>query len=191
MTWLSTDQLEKTRFASIGSNVLISDKASIYNPQNISIGSNVRIDDFCVISAGPDGINIGNHVHIAVYSSLIGAGKISLSDYSGLSSRVSIYSSNDDYTGTRMTNPTIPPQYTGSVHAEVFIGKHVIIGSGSIILPGTTLNDGVVIAALSLVNKNCEPFKIYGGVPAKIIKERKKDLLDLETQFLADKNNKP
>ncbi|MFD2447779.1 acyltransferase [Vogesella fluminis] len=74
--------------------------------------------------------------------------------------------------------------------ADVFIGKHVIIGNGSIILPGISLNDGSVIAALSLVNKDCEPFKIYGGVPAKPLKERKKNLLDLEVQFLEDKKNK-
>ncbi|GHD78411.1 acyltransferase [Vogesella fluminis] len=190
MAWLSATQLSTMGFASIGENVLVSDKASIYNPQNISIGNNVRIDDFCIISAGHGGVSIGNYVHVAAYSSLIGSGKISLSDYSGLSSRVSIYSSNDDYTGDRMTNPTVPPKYTGVISADVFIGKHVIIGNGSIILPGISLNDGSVIAALSLVNKDCEPFKIYGGVPAKPLKERKKNLLDLEVQFLEDKKNK-
>lgn len=189
MAWLSTTHLSTMGFASIGENVLISDKASIYNPQNISIGNNVRIDDFCIISAGHGGVSIGNYVHVAAYSSLIGAGKITLSDYSNLSSRVSIYSSNDDYTGDRMTNPTVPAKYTGVISADVFIGKHVIIGSGSIILPGISLKDGSAIAALSLVNKDCESFKIYGGVPAKVLNERKKKLLDLENKLYADKKN--
>ena len=61
-------------------NVIISDKISIYNPGNISIGDNTRIDDFCVLSAGKGGIEIGRNVHIAVYVSIIGEGKIIVSD---------------------------------------------------------------------------------------------------------------
>ncbi|MFP1454295.1 acyltransferase [Escherichia coli] len=95
----------------------------------------MRIDDFCVFSAGKGGIYIGNYIHIAVYSSLIGSEKIVLSDYSNISSRVSIYSSNDDYSGRFMSNPMIPAEFTNVTHAPVIIGKHVIIGSGSIVLP--------------------------------------------------------
>jgi acetyltransferase-like isoleucine patch superfamily enzyme len=80
------EDLEKIGFKSIGENVLISDKCSIYNAKRIDIGNNVRIDDFCVISAGEAGIEIGNNVHIAVYCSIIGKSKITLSDFSGLSS---------------------------------------------------------------------------------------------------------
>ena len=52
MGFYTREQLEKIGFKSIGENVLISDKTSIYSPQNISIGNNVRIDDYCVLSAG-------------------------------------------------------------------------------------------------------------------------------------------
>lgn len=75
MSFYSTDELRKLGFYSVGSNVRISRKASFYGIERISIGSNVRIDDFCVLSAGLGGITIGNYIHIAVYSSLIGAGK--------------------------------------------------------------------------------------------------------------------
>jgi acetyltransferase-like isoleucine patch superfamily enzyme len=180
---LSRDAIEKMGFASVGENVQISDRTSLYNVAKISLGNNVRIDDFCVLSAGVGGIWVGDHVHIAVYASLIGVGRITLSDFSGLSSRVSIYSSNDDYSGVTMTNPTVPSQYTGVTHADVFLGKHVIVGSGSIILPGITLGEGVAVAALSLVTKNCDAFGIYAGNPARRIKERKRDLLKLEQQL--------
>ena len=75
MGMLTREHVEQMGFASIGENVLISDRASFYNPSKISLGSNVRIDDFCVFSAGLGGISIGNYIHIAVYSLLIGAGK--------------------------------------------------------------------------------------------------------------------
>jgi dTDP-4-amino-4,6-dideoxy-D-glucose acyltransferase len=183
MAWLSQEALVSLGCSSIGQNVLISDKASLYGCDRISIGSNVRIDDFCVLSAGRGGVEIGSYVHIAVFSSLIGAGKIALADFTNLSSRVSIYSSNDDYSGIKMTNPMVPASYTGVKHADVLIGKHAIIGSGSIILPGTVLEEGVAIGALSLVNTNCKAFGIYSGVPARLIKERKRDLLLCEQEL--------
>lgn len=184
MAFLTEVELKKVGFASIGSNVLISDKASIYNPSKISIGSNVRIDDFCVLSAGNGGIDIGSNIHIAVFSSIIGAGKVILLDFCNISSRVSIYSSNDDYSGLTMTNPTIPDAYKNVTHADVSIGRHSIIGSGTVVLPGVTIADGVAIGALSLVTKDCEEFKIYSGVPATYLKDRKRDLLGLEKDFL-------
>lgn len=184
MAILSRDVVEKMGFASIGENVNISERASFYNTANIALGSNVRIDDFCVFSAGVGGISIGNYVHIAVGCTLIGAGKITIADFSTLSSRVAIYSSNDDYSGTTMTNPTVSNQYTGVIHADVFLGKHVIIGSGSVILPGITIESGVAVGALSLIKKDCKEFGIYAGNPAVRIKERKCNFLMLEKKFL-------
>lgn len=186
---LSRDLIEQMGFASVGNNVQLSDRASFYNTANISLGNNVRIDDFCVLSAGAGGINIGNHIHIAVFSLLIGAGKIVLSDFCNISSRVSIYSSNDDYSGLTMTNPTLPNQYTGVIHADVLLGKHVIVGCGSVVLPGVTLEEGVAVGALSLVTKNCPAFGIYAGNPARHIKERRRDLLELEAAFISSSND--
>ncbi len=185
MAKLDRLEIESMGFASIGENVIISDRASFYNCQNITLASNVRIDDFCVLSAGTGGIFIGNYVHIAVYSSLIGAGKITLSDFSNISSRVAIYSSSDDFSGEWMTNPTVPSDYTGVAQADVYVGRHVVIGTGSVILPGVTMEEGVAIGALSLVKNCCTAFGVYAGTPAKKIAERKPDFLELEKKFLA------
>jgi galactoside O-acetyltransferase len=183
MAWRTTEQINEMGFAKVGENVYLSDKASYYNCKNIRLGNNVRIDDFCVLSAGIGGIDIGDYVHIAAFSSLIGAGNISLADFSGTSSRVSIYSSNDDYSGRVLTNPTVPTEFTNVQHADVKLGRHVIIGAGSIVLPGVTLEEGVAVGALSLVKKDCQAFGIYMGSPAKRIAERKRDLLKLEQQL--------
>jgi galactoside O-acetyltransferase len=187
---LSREAIEAMGFARVGRNVLVSDKASFYGAERISLGSNVRIDDFCVFSAGEGGIEIGNFVHIAVYSSLIGAGRISLANFCNLSSRVSIYSSNDDYSGSTMTNPMVPDEYKDVTHAGVFLEKHVIIGCGSVILPGVTLSEGVAVGALSLIKKSCEPFGIYSGNPARRVGERKRDLLEREQAFVAQRDQR-
>lgn len=180
---LSREQIERMGFAAVGENVALSDKASFYGCGRIAIGSNVRIDDFCVLSAGQGGIVLGDHIHVAVYTSLIGAGRIALGDFCNLSSRVSIYSSSDDYSGATMTNPTVPAAYTGVRHADVTLGRHVIVGAGSVVLPGVTLEEGVAVGALSLVQADCAAFGIYAGTPARRIKERRRDLLALEQQF--------
>lgn len=187
MAFLSQEQLESIGFASLGSGVCISDKASFYNPSKISIGSYVRIDDFCVLSAGDGGIEIGSYIHIAVFSSLIGAGKICLGDFVNISSRVSIYSSNDDYSGATLTNPMIPSHFKKVETAAVKLDKHVIVGSGSVILPGVSLGEGAAIGALTLVTKDCLEFTIYSGVPAKAIKARRNDLKTFELEFLKSK----
>lgn len=186
---LSRAEIESIGFAAVGEDVRISEQARFYGASRIRIGSHVRIDDFCVLSAGEGGIEIGNYVHIAVFSSLIGRGGIFLADFCNLSSRVAIYSSNDDYSGSSMTNPTVPAEFTNVHHAPVSLGRHVIVGSGSIILPGVTLEDGVAVGALSLVNKDCKAFGVYAGNPVRRIKERKRDLLELEKRFLRIKSS--
>jgi len=188
MSMLTREEIEKIGFASTGENVQLSSKASFYGASNIRLGDNVRVDDFCVLSAGRGGIEIGSYVHIAVGCSLIGAEAIVLSDFCNLSSRVSIYSSNDDYSGQSLTNPTVPEQYKNVKHAPVHLGKHVIIGSGSVILPGVLLSEGVAIGALSLVTKNCDAYRIYAGNPLKFIKTRSRELLQQEMLLLSIDN---
>jgi dTDP-4-amino-4,6-dideoxy-D-glucose acyltransferase len=183
MGYLTEKQVVEMGFARVGNNVMLSDKASYYNCKNIQFGNNVRVDDFCVLSAGEDGIVIGNYIHIAVYCSIIGSGAVILEDFSGLSARVSIYSSSDDYSGLVMTNPMVPKEFTNVKNASVTIGRHVIIGAGSVVLPGVKLEEGVAIGALSLVKKDCRAFSIYIGVPAKRISDRQRNLLDLETKL--------
>lgn len=188
MAVLDRSAVESIGFRAVGVNVQISDRASFYGASRIAIGNNVRIDDFCVLSAGAGGIVIGKYVHVAVYTSLIGRGLIKLHDFCNVSSRVSIYSSSDDYSGATMTNPLVPEVLTGVTHADVSVGRHVIIGSGCVILPGVTLEEGVAVGALSLVRSDCAAFGVYAGVPAKLVRQRKRDLLDLERKLLADSN---
>ncbi len=193
MSYYTESELRELGIKDFGERVRISHKASIYGAKNITVGSDVRIDDFCVVSAGEGGIELGSFIHVAVYSSIIGKGQIVLGDFSNISSRVSIYSSSDDYSGAWMTNPTVPEEFTGVHNAPVKIGRHTIIGAGSIILPGVTIEDGVAIGALSLVKKRCIEFGVYAGIPVKRIAKRKRNILDLERLFLerlgAAKNN--
>lgn len=183
MSFYSRSELDSIGFRAVGEDVLVSRRASFYGVDRICLGNHVRIDDFCVLSAGEGGIVLGDYIHVAVYSSMIGQGRITLEDFVNVSSRVAIYSSNDDYSGGAMTNPMVPVEYTNVQAAAVLVGRHAIVGSGSVVLPGVSIGEGVAIGALSLVNRDCLPFGIYVGAPAKLVKERKRDLLDLERRL--------
>lgn len=184
MAFLAREQLLALGFAALGDDVRISDKASIHNAAAISLGNGVRIDDFCVLSAGAGGICVGNHIHIGTQATLIGAGKITLSDFTNLSGRVSIYSSSDDFAGFGLTGPMVPVEYRRVYEAPVHLGKHVIVGCGSVILPGAILEEGVAVGALSLVKGRCAGFGLYAGIPVTRIGERSRDLLELERQYV-------
>lgn len=70
----------------------------------------------------------------------------------------------------------IPTVFAGrDVTRPTKIGDDVWVGAGSIIMAGVTIGDGAIIAAGSVVTKNVEAYCIYGGVPAKKIKERFSD----------------
>ena len=72
MAYLSQSELEKLGFKHLGKNVRISDKASIYNAEQMEIRDYARIDDFCVISGK---VSIGRYVHIAPHCLVAGGEK--------------------------------------------------------------------------------------------------------------------
>lgn len=187
-SFYTQDELSKLGLAKFGTNVLISRKASIYGSKNISIGDNVRIDDFCILSGD---ITIGHYIHIASYTSLYGGDQgIFIDDFANISSRVSIYSISDDYSGESMTNPMIPERYKNVTSKKVTIEKHTILGCGSIVLPGVTIREGSSFGAFSLINKDSNEWSINVGIPFREIKKRSKTALELEQKFkkIADSN---
>ena len=168
----------------MGTSCKISPKASIYNQENLTIGDNVRIDDFCVLSCG-SGLKIGSHVHIACYSIFYAGAGIVLEDFSEFATRTTILSATDDFSGESLVGPCIPDKYKpGLKCAPVRVGRHALLGVGCVVMPGVTIGDGVSVGALSLVKGDCVPWHIYAGVPAKMIRTRSKDMLELEKQFL-------
>jgi galactoside O-acetyltransferase len=188
-SFYSEKELKKFKFRSIGKNVFIKKNVGMFFIENISIGSNVRIDDNVIIvaSSKENPVKIGNYVHIASNCYLAGSAGIEMSDFSGLATGVQIFSASDDYSGKKLTNPTVGKPYIGGKSGKVTLGKHVIIGAGSIILPDVTIKQGSSVGALSLVSKDLEEWGVYFGIPVKKIKNRHKAILELEKKFL--KNN--
>jgi len=162
--------LKRLGLKSYGKNVLISDKASFYGNSEISIGNNVRVDDFCILSGN---ITLGNNIHIGAYSALYGKFRIVMEDFTGLSPRCTIFSASDDFSGNYLISPMNPPEYCNVTGGLVTLEKLVQIGAGTVIMPDLTIHEGTAIGAMSFVKKSLAGWGIYAGNPIRFIKYRK------------------
>lgn len=159
-------------FKSIGKNSTVSPRASIYGAERIVIGDNVRIDDFCILSAGEGGIVIGNNIHIACYASIIGAATITLEDYSQVGSRSSIMSSSDDFTGEYLVGPCVSMEKRNVYSAPVTLRQRAVLGINVIVLPGVTIGYNARVGAMSLVNQDLPGSELYYGIPVRVAKTK-------------------
>jgi len=186
MSYLTQEQLLKLGFKSLGKNVKISDKAAIYDCKNIEIGSNSRIDDFCVISGN---VKIGSNVHITPMCIIAGGEKgVVLEDFVTIAYGVNIFTQSDDYHGYSLTNSTIPKKYKNEKKLKVLLKRHSIVGAGSTILPGVELEVGTSVGAMSLVTKSTNSWSIYAGIPAVKIQDRSNELIKKEKDYLNNHN---
>ena len=131
-------------------------------------------------------MEIGRNVHIAVFCNVAGGDEgIVFQDFSGLAYGVHVFSQSDDYSGRMLTNPTVPSEFTGARKRKVIIGRHSIIGTHSVVLPGVEMAEGTAVGAMSLVTKSTEEWSIYSGVPAKRLKSRSREHLKQEAIYLS------
>ncbi len=182
MPFMNPREINALNFKYIGVNVKLSSLASFDKPHLMSIGDNSRVDDFCALSGW---VTIGRNVHIAVMNSIVASEQeIEIQDFAGLAFGCRLFSSSDDYSGESMTNPTVPREFKRISHGKIRIGRHVILGTNSIVFPNVNIGEGCAIGANSLVNKSTEPWGIYMGSPVRRIKNRSKNLLILEKNLL-------
>ncbi len=183
-----SEDLKTLGFKFIGENVSIAKNTTIVGLNNISIGNNVRIDSGTLIVANTGSLSIENYVHISAHCHLACAGGILMKSFSGLSQGVKIFTITDNLSEPALTNPTTPKKYFKPKVDKVELSKHVIIGTGSVIMPGVTIGEGSAVGALSYVNKSLGSWGIFGGIPAKKLKERDKALLDREKEINFNSN---
>jgi acetyltransferase-like isoleucine patch superfamily enzyme len=181
--YLTENELGDAGFSSLGRNVKIARNCTIIGPENITIGSNVRIDGQTIITAASGPLSVGSHVHIASSCLLVCGGGVVLEDFVGVSHGARIFSASDDYSGEWLTGPTIPAEFLNVHVAPVVLRRHVILGAGAVILPGVEVGEGSAVGSLSLVSKSLDAWGIYAGVPAKLRKARSRRLLELETEL--------
>ena len=172
------------KFKKIGKNVEIGKNVYFRYPEEIEIGDNVIIDEFCYFTTK---MKIGNNIHIAPFCSVIG-GKSSefiMEDFSAISAGTRVICSSDDFISGPFTNPTIPIKFRPNCKiGTVIIKKHVVVGTNSVIMPNVILKEGSGTGAMTLVNRDLDEWGIYIGSPCKKIKERdKENILNGEKEY--------
>ncbi|PIR98963.1 acyltransferase [Candidatus Collierbacteria bacterium CG10_big_fil_rev_8_21_14_0_10_44_9] len=123
---------------------------------NSTLHTGIRVFD-------PRRIKIGEGTIIGFSSFIDGRESVTIGDHTDIASEVMIYSQEHDLSADDFA----------ARGGKVSIGNYVFIGPRAIILPGVKIGDGAVVAAGAVITKDVDPFTIVGGVPAKVISERK------------------
>lgn len=176
------EELRALGFARVGEGTCVARNCTIVGLENIYLGDAVRIDGYTTIIADKGLVRIGSHVHICSSSVLGARGGIEIGDFSSLSHGVKILSAIDDFSGELMTNSTLPEELVRIQVAPIRLGKHVPVGTGAILLPGSVLETGAAISAMSVVVGTVPEWMICGGNPAKPIRPRSRNLLTSQGQ---------
>jgi|SRR3989339_1669611 len=140
----------------IGDNVIIMDYVKLM--PRTTIGNNCKLDDYVNTSGYVD---IGNNIRIK-RCSMIGQA-VRIEDGAWIGSGV---------TTTRLKYPGKMAEEEGQ-EEWITIKKNALIGSKALLLAGTTVGEGAVVAAGAIVSRDCEPNGIYIGCPAKLVRYRK------------------
>ena len=179
-SFYTNSELERIGFASFGRCVRISRKATFYHPERISLGNNVRIDDFCILTASADGyIQLGSFIHIGAHCLIEATVGVEMQDFSGLSGRCTIYGSTANNSGHFLTNLWAPSGMREIVCSPVLLKEHAVVGASSILLPGVSMGLCSAVGAMSLVVESVPDFEIHAGIPAKFVKTRSSDIIEL------------
>lgn len=175
-SFYSEEELSHLGLKSYGEKVKISRFARIYGAEHISIGDNVRIDDFCILSGN---ITLGSNIHISAYVALYGAKGIMMEDYTGISPQTTIYSAMDDFGGDYLIGPIHDEEKTNVTGGPVVFKKFSQVGTKCCVFPNLTIGEGAVVGACSLVTKSLPNWGVFIGIPVKKLRKRSKKLLDL------------
>lgn len=182
--YLNKNQQIKLGINKIGQNCKISKKIRAYS-LNCTIGNNVRIDDDVVLKGK---IIINSNVHIARGCTLSGGRKgIILENFSTISNFCQVFTESDDYFRTVVSGGTLSNKERGKFckiySKKVLIGKSVIVGPFSVILPGAEIKDFCTFGPYSCIYKKIKSgYFIYNTFQKKTIL-RKRNIIKLKKNY--------
>ena len=161
-------QLVGKKNISISNNTRIGSHSRIEAPKgSVTIGDNCQIYRFSQILTYKAKITIGSFNSIHPFVVISGPGDITIGSYVRIATRATIVAGSHVF-----DDAAVPIHNQGMRGKGITIEDDVWIGTNATILDGVILAKGSIIGANSVVTKSTEPYKIYGGVPAKCIGKR-------------------
>jgi galactoside O-acetyltransferase len=181
--------LDLSALAELGGRAIVGKTVRIRKPDRVRIGDHSIIDDFTYISCG---LTVGLYTHIGAGGVLIGGdAHITIGNFVNIAPGCRLIAASNDFTGGGLVGPTIPAEFAGkSIIANIRIDDHALFGTGTVILPGCHIPEGVSIGAMTLVMSDLqlEPWTLYAGIPAKPLKKRAPEaILDAAKRLLESK----
>jgi len=147
----------------------ISKTAILEKKHLIVISDKAIIRDYVIIKTGENKVTIGEYSTINPFTVLYGGSGIIIGNYVMIAPHCMLAAGNHDY--IQLDKPMC---LAGNLRkGPIIIEDDVWIGANCTIAAGVKIKTGAVIAANSLVNKDVNEYDIVGGVPAKIIGNRK------------------
>lgn len=114
----------------------------------------------------PKGLYVGKYSNIGWFTLLDARGGIAIGDNVTIASYVKLITGSHDIDSPDFEAHFIP----------ITVGDYAWICTGATICQGVNIGEGAVVAAGAVVTKDVEPYTVVGGVPAKMIGERNKEL---------------
>ena len=150
--------------------------------ENIQFGKNIIIDDFAFVYAKTP-IQIGSHVHIACFASVIGGADLVLEDFVAISHGARILTGTDDFQDWGFGNSTVPEEFRNATRKPIRISQFCVVGANSVVLPGVTIGEGAMVGANSVVTKDLAPWGIYIG-NKKVAERNRSGVLENYQRFV-------
>lgn len=172
---LNSAQYDKSLLQACGTDVFISANVEIRRPNLVTVGSHTAIDTGFYLTTAA---SIGDYIHIAPYSTIIGGGEgmLYMDHFSSIAAGCRIICGSDDHMGHGLVGPTVPEEFHDTITmAPVTFERFANIGTNVVVMPGVILGEGSVVGACSFVTKSTEPWTIYVGIPARPVKVRPRE----------------
>lgn len=185
--------IDLSTLAALGPNAIVGKTVRIRKPARVRIGDFSIIDDFTYVSCG---LTVGRYTHIGAGGVLIGGeANITIGDFVNIAPGCRIIAASHDFVEGGLVGPTIPAEFSEpSIIADIRIGDHALFGTGTVILPGCRIPEGMATGAMTLVTPDTklEPWTLYVGTPARPLKKRRSDkiLAAVKRLLAAEKNRK-
>ena len=155
----------------VGDDVIIAEDVYIKHKNLVQIGSHVAIDKgfYCTTQA-----YIGDYIHISPYVTCIGSkkGALRLEGFNNIMAGARLICGSDRFDDSGLFGAMIPGHLKGKQIFKPVILEHFSnVGTNSIVLPGSILRKGVLLAAGSLLLGDTDEWGVYKGNPAKLVKK--------------------
>lgn len=167
--------------AYLGQGAIVGKTVRIRKPAHCFIGDYSIIDDFSYISCA---LRVGRYTHIGAQAVIIGGdARVEIGDFVNLAPGCRLIAASHDFSDGGLTGPAIPHEFADpAIVSHITLADHVLFGTGTVVLPGVDVPEGVATGALTLITPKTplEPWTLYAGIPARPIKPRAREKI-LET----------